>query len=94
MDEQFYQHLNETIYSKKMNNGLLVQVLPKVGFHKTYAILTVDFGSIDRTFMPVGKDELVTVPDGVAHFLEHKMFEKEDHDAFDLFGQFEVPYNC
>lgn len=94
MDEQFYQHLNETIYSKKMNNGLLVQVLPKVGFHKTYAILTVDFGSIDRTFMPVGKDELVTVPDGVAHFLEHKMFEKEDHDAFDLFGQLGADSNA
>lgn len=94
MNEQYYQKLNETIYSKQMNNGLLVQVLPKAGFHKTYAILTVDFGSIDRSFIPVGQDEILTVPNGVAHFLEHKMFEKEDHDAFDLFGQLGADSNA
>lgn len=68
MNEHHYQQLNETIYSQQLENGLWVQVLPKMGFHKTYAILTVDFGSIDRSFIPIGKDEPITVPDGVAHF--------------------------
>lgn len=65
MNEQYYQKLNETIYSNQLDNGLLVQVLPKAGFHKTYAILTVDFGSIDRSFVPVGKEDIYTVPNGV-----------------------------
>ncbi|WP_137597538.1 EF-P 5-aminopentanol modification-associated protein YfmH [Paucilactobacillus kaifaensis] len=94
MNEQYYQKLNETIYSSQLENGLLVQVLPKTGFHKTYAILTVDFGSIDRSFIPAGKEDIYTVPNGVAHFLEHKMFEKEDHDAFDLFGQLGADSNA
>lgn len=94
MNEHHYQQLNETIYSQQLENGLWVQVLPKMGFHKTYAILTVDFGSIDRAFIPIGKDEPIIVPDGVAHFLEHKMFEKEDHDAFDLFGQLGADSNA
>ena len=38
---------------------------------------TTQFGSLDSRFKPLGKDEFVTVPDGVAHFLEHKLFEKK-----------------
>ena len=94
MNEHHYAKYDETIYDQKLDNGLLVQVLPKRNFHKTYAILTVDFGSIDRTFIPVNGQELITVPDGVAHFLEHKMFEKIDHDAFDLFGELGADSNA
>lgn len=54
----------------------------------------IEFGSIDNTFVPDQKNELLTVPDGVAHFLEHKMFEKADHDAFDLFGKLGADANA
>lgn len=37
--------------------------------------------------MPIGQEEMIEVPDGIAHFLEHKMFEKEDGDVFQKFGQ-------
>lgn len=94
MEKHQYSRFNETIYHQKLDNGLLVQMLPKKDFHKTYAILTVNFGSIDRTFVPKGKTEMRTVPDGIAHFLEHKMFEKEDHDAFDLFGKLGADSNA
>lgn len=94
MNEHHYDKYDETIYDEKLDNGLVVQVLPKRDFHKTYAILTVDFGSIDRTFIPVNGQDLITVPDGVAHFLEHKMFEKIDHDAFDLFGELGADSNA
>ena len=47
---------------------------------------TTKYGSVDRTFIPRGKNEEVTVPDGIAHFLEHKMFEKEDGDVFQKFS--------
>lgn len=52
---------------------------------KTFAIFSTDYGSIDQTFVPIGKDEKVTVPEGIAHFLEHKLFEKEDRDVFQDF---------
>ncbi|WP_076461190.1 EF-P 5-aminopentanol modification-associated protein YfmH [Limosilactobacillus caccae] len=94
MDKQVYQEFNQTIYRQQLANGLKVQLLPMAGYHKTYAILTTDFGSIDNHFIPYQQDEAIKVPDGVAHFLEHKMFEKEDHDAFDLFGKLGADSNA
>ncbi|MFR0584008.1 EF-P 5-aminopentanol modification-associated protein YfmH [Limosilactobacillus mucosae] len=93
--QQFkYPKFNQTVYQQRLTNGLLVTMLPMEGFHKTYAVLSTEFGSIDNAFVPVGKDELLTLPDGVAHFLEHKMFEKADHDAFDLFGRLGADANA
>lgn len=94
MQKQEFQQLNETLYRETLDNGMDVLVFPKANFHKTYAILTVDFGSIDKTFVPNGATDSVEVPDGTAHFLEHKMFEKEDHDAFDLFGELGADSNA
>ena len=85
MEEINYPRYNEVLYTTVLANGLRVNLLPRKNFHKTYGVLTTDYGSIDNTFIPYGKEELIKVPDGIAHFLEHKMFEKQDHDAFDLF---------
>src|SRR5690625_2417672 len=54
---------------------------------KTYGIFSTNYGSIDQTFIPLGKQEQITVPEGIAHFLEHKLFEKEDRDVFADFGR-------
>ncbi len=70
-----------------MPGGLDVYVLPKEGFNKTYAVFTTKYGSIDNQFVPLGKEEMVRVPDGIAHFLEHKLFEKEDGDVFQQFSR-------
>lgn len=94
MDKQVYQKFNQTIYREQLANGLRVQLLPMAGYHKTYAILTTDFGSIDNHFIPYQQQDAIQVPDGVAHFLEHKMFEKADHDAFDLFGKLGADSNA
>lgn len=94
MDREVYQKFNQSIYREQLSNGLKVQLLPMEGYHKTYAILTADFGSIDNHFIPYHQKEAITVPDGVAHFLEHKMFEKKDHDAFDLFGKLGADSNA
>ncbi|GEK28239.1 EF-P 5-aminopentanol modification-associated protein YfmH [Furfurilactobacillus siliginis] len=94
MEKYAYEQLGETLYRTVLPNGLQVQLLPKAGFHKTYALLTTDFGSIDRSFTPRGQTDAITIPDGVAHFLEHKMFEKADHDAFDLFGEYGADANA
>lgn len=82
-----FKQLDETLYYKKLENGLDVYILPKKGFSKTFVTFTTKYGSIDRTFVPIGEKEPITVPDGIAHFLEHKMFEKEDGDVFQQFSE-------
>jgi len=82
-----FNQLGETLYYKKLNNGLDVYILPKKGFSKTFVTFTTKYGSIDRTFVPIGESEAITVPDGIAHFLEHKMFEKEEGDVFQKFSE-------
>ena len=81
METRTYSEFNQTVYETTLENGLRVRLIPMTGFHKTYAMLTTDFGAVDRS-LPDGQP----IPAGMAHFLEHKLFEKADHDAFDLFG--------
>lgn len=87
MNETYFKQLEETLYHEQLANGLKVYILPKKGFSKTFVTFTTKYGSIDSKFIPLGKDEAVTVPDGIAHFLEHKMFEKEDGDVFQKFSE-------
>ena len=86
MNKLNFEQVNETLYCEKLENGLEVYVLPKNGFSKSYVTFTTKYGSIDNHFIPPGKEE-VRVPDGIAHFLEHKMFEKEDGDVFQKFSE-------
>jgi predicted Zn-dependent peptidase len=80
-----YEHLQETIYHEKLPNGLNVYLLPKPGFQKTYATFATKYGSIDNRFQREGGPEH-RVPDGIAHFLEHKMFEEPEGDIFATFA--------
>ncbi|MGP4116016.1 EF-P 5-aminopentanol modification-associated protein YfmH [Levilactobacillus zymae] len=94
LTQQAYDRLGETVYRTTLANGLQVVLVPKAGFHKTFAIMTTDYGSIDNHFVPRGQQAAVRFPDGIAHFLEHKLFEKKDHDAFDLFGKYGASSNA
>ncbi|WP_047981209.1 EF-P 5-aminopentanol modification-associated protein YfmH [Ornithinibacillus contaminans] len=87
MNKMEYRHIDENLYHEKLENGLTVFLLPRPEMSKTYAIFSTNYGSIDRTFVPIGKDEKITVPDGIAHFLEHKLFEKKDRDVFADFSK-------
>lgn len=89
-----FKQLDETLYYEKLDNGLDVYILPKKGFSKTFVTFTTKYGSIDRSFVPLGEKEAITVPDGIAHFLEHKMFEKEDGDVFQQFSQYGASANA
>lgn len=94
MEKIRFEQLDETLYYKKLSNGLDVYILPKKGFSKTFVTFTTKYGSIDRTFVPIGETEPITVPDGIAHFLEHKMFEKEEGDVFQKFSQLGASANA
>jgi predicted Zn-dependent peptidase len=73
------------VYSETLDNGLTVYVLPKPGFQKTFATFSTKYGSIDNHFA-VGTESPERVPDGIAHFLEHKMFEEPEGDVFATFA--------
>ena len=59
--------------------------MEKAGFNSSYAIFGTKYGSIDTTFSVNGEE--TTVPEGIAHFLEHKLFESEDGDAFSKYAK-------
>lgn len=79
MHKQYYPALDETLYSTVLPNGLTVMVVPKPGFTKKQAYFATDFGSVHTHFTLEGKE--YTVPAGVAHYLEHKLFELPDRDV-------------
>ena len=70
-------NIKEKAYIEKLENGLTVIIIPKENTNKKYIIWGTHFGSIDNRFIMPKTNEEVFVPDGVAHFLEHKMFEQE-----------------
>ena len=69
--------VQEKVYVEKLENGLTVMIIPKKGVQKKYAIIGTNYGSNDSKFIVPGEDKETEVPKGVAHFLEHKMFEQE-----------------
>lgn len=87
MEKIYFDTLKETLYHEKMDNGLEVYLLPKQGFEKTYGLFSTKFGAIDTTFVPLNGNEMIKVEDGIAHFLEHKMFDMNGTDASDEFAK-------
>lgn len=82
-----YKQLKEVLYHEVLDNGLDVYILPKEEFNKTFATFTTKYGSIDNHFVPLKSDNAIKVPDGIAHFLEHKLFESEHGDVFQDFSK-------
>ena len=70
--------IKEKEYIEKLDNGMTVIIIPKPNLDKKYIIWGTHFGSIDNRFIMPKTEEEVFIPDGVAHFLEHKMFEQPD----------------
>lgn len=89
-----YDHLGETVYKHKLPNGLTLFLLPKKQVAKSFALFMTNYGSMHNTFKPLGGDSIITVPDGIAHFLEHKLFEKEDGDVFSDFMKYGASPNA
>lgn len=78
--------IQEVAYEKVFKNGLRVFYMPKKGYTKQYAIFATNFGSNDLSFKRNKKDAIYNVNEGVAHFLEHKIFEEEEGNVFDQFA--------
>lgn len=70
--------VKEKVYIEKLENGLTVMMIPKKGIQKKYMIWGTHYGSNESSFVVPGEEEITTVPNGVAHFLEHKLFEQKN----------------
>ncbi len=77
--------LGETYYHRRHSSGLPLYVWPKEGFRTTYAVFLTKYGAIDNAFVENG--ETTVLPAGIAHYLEHKLFENEECDAFDRYAE-------
>ncbi|TVX06398.1 insulinase family protein, partial [Streptococcus pneumoniae] len=76
-EEKYYPAVKEKVYRTRLANGLTVALLPKKEFKEVYGSVTVQFGSVD-TFVTEVDGDVKQYPGGIAHFLEHKLFERED----------------
>lgn len=70
--------LDQVLYHETLDNGLNVYLVPFCNRNNYSMHYVTKFGSVHTSFTPIDSDEEITVPDGIAHFLEHKMFESED----------------
>ena len=81
MKSKGYGLIKEQVYSDRLMNGMPVYVIKKRGFNKTYAFFATNYGGADRRFRYEG--QWIDTPEGVAHFLEHKMFDTADGNALE-----------
>ncbi len=79
--------VNKTIYEEKLDNGLTVFICKMKGFEKKLAFFETKYGSVNNEFIPINKKEFKKYPLGIAHFLEHKLFESADNS--NVFEQFQ-----
>lgn len=87
--------VKEKLYIEKLKNGLTVMIIPKKGIQKKYIIWGTNYGSNDNRFIVPGENEITEVPKGVAHFLEHKMFEQENgRNSLDVLTDIGVSANA
>ena len=87
--------VKEKVYIEKLKNGLTVMIIPKKGIQKKYIIWGTHYGSNDSKFIVPGESEVTEVPKGVAHFLEHKMFEQENgRNSLDVLSSLGVNANA
>lgn len=86
--KQIFTDLGETLYFGTSAKGLPVYIFKKPGYTESYAIFATHFGSINRQIAFEEGQKPTILPDGIAHFLEHKMFEEPDGtDVFERFSK-------
>ncbi|MGM0602998.1 MAG: EF-P 5-aminopentanol modification-associated protein YfmH [Bacillota bacterium] len=94
MEKVYDKKMNEILIKEKLNNGLHMYIFNKKGFKKQYAVISVDYGSNDTEFIDVETGEKVSSPKGIAHFLEHQLFEDKESSIFDKFADLGASANA
>ena len=88
MKEIIIDKVNEKLYYEKLENGLEVYLLPNTKVKSVYATITAKYGSANLNFVPINETKMIKTPLGVAHFLEHKLFEQKNGiDPFKFYSK-------
>lgn len=82
MHKEHFNNINETLISETLPNGLTINIVPKPQFSKSFAMFATNYGGADRRFKLSGN--WIDTPAGVAHYLEHKMFDMPDGNALNV----------
>ncbi|MGI5986302.1 MAG: EF-P 5-aminopentanol modification-associated protein YfmH, partial [Oscillospiraceae bacterium] len=82
MQKSYFEKIDETLISEVLPNGLKINIIPKPQFSKSFAMFATNYGGADRRFKLA--DRWIDTPAGVAHFLEHKMFDMPDGNALNV----------
>ena len=89
MQKRYDDVTGEYLYFKKHPSGLSIYIMPRKGYSSSYALFGTRYGSVDSEFIVPGEDKITKVPDGIAHYLEHKMFDQPDgSNVFDKFSKY------
>ncbi|TDP90659.1 putative Zn-dependent peptidase [Halanaerobium saccharolyticum] len=94
MESIYNKNMDETLIKEKLDNGLNIYIFPKKDYVKQYAMLSVDFGSNDIDFIDVKNGRRRNMPLGIAHFLEHQLFEDKEESIFDKFADLGASANA
>lgn len=89
-----FSRIQEKVYEYEHSSGLKAFVIPKEGYNKVYSTFATYYGSINNCFIAPGEKSETKVPDGIAHFLEHKLFEQEDGSVMDKFSKIGAQSNA
>ncbi len=81
------RHTGETCFFMRHRSGLPIYVWPKAGYASAYAVFATNYGAIDTAYCDPESGETVELPAGIAHYLEHKLFENEECDAFERYAK-------
>jgi len=84
MNKLVYDKIDEVLFHEQLDNGLNVYLLQKSGFSKSYVTFSTKFGSLEEQIY--NDDETIDLPHGIAHFLEHKLFEQNGVDVSTTFA--------
>jgi len=87
----YHPMIRETLYKETLDNGFKIYVLPKEGYMKTHAFFSTEYGSLYNRFED---DKVYEMPLGIAHFLEHKIFDEDDDSIFDRFAELGASVNA
>jgi predicted Zn-dependent peptidase len=94
MAVEFNNQLDEKTYVTTLKNGLEVYICKKEGFKKKIGMFGTKYGSITNDFVDITTGSRIVVPEGIAHFLEHKLFEKKDKNMLDVFSSKGISANA
>lgn len=88
------KRIKEKVYHKKLDSGLSIYFMPKKGYVQKHAVFATNYGSNNNCFIPIGEEEPIKMPAGMAHFLEHKLFEHPEEDIFNRFSKLGADANA